>query len=194
MSSLSIRETPAQRDHYPCMTCFRSALGASADLLAKAKPTDDIRKSIKPTCFFKDAGKTQCTLCLAYEMNCTLAPAMLEGDWVCLTEILEWVDHALTAHLSAATRHALVLAVHRLCVAFDAVITAHCKEFGLSLSPYGKLDRKIFMTYESAVTARRGVKAQLFPAHNRGSPVQNWSRWNRAQLLYLTSGDAGWMA
>lgn len=72
MSSISIRETPAQRDSYPCMTCFRSALGASADMLAKAKPTDDIRKSIKPTCFFKDAGKTQCTLCLAYEMNCTL--------------------------------------------------------------------------------------------------------------------------
>jgi hypothetical protein len=66
---------------------------------------------------------------------------MLEGDWICLTEILEWVDHVLAAHLSAATRHALVLAVHRLCVAFDAVITAHCKEFGLSLSPYGKPDR-----------------------------------------------------
>jgi hypothetical protein len=72
MPSLSIRETPAQRDSYPCMTCFRSALGASADMLAKAKPTDVIRKSIKPTCFFKDAAKTQCTMCLAYEMNCTL--------------------------------------------------------------------------------------------------------------------------
>lgn len=72
MSNLSIRETPAQRHSYPCMTCFRSALGASADMLAKAKPTDEIQKSIKPTCFFKDAGKTRCTLCLAYEMNCTL--------------------------------------------------------------------------------------------------------------------------
>lgn len=29
--------------------------------------------------------------------------------------------------------------------------------------------QKAFIAYESAVTARRGVKAQLFPAHNRGS-------------------------
>lgn len=57
-----------------------------------------------------------------------------------MTEILEWVDHVLAAHLSAANRHALVLAVHRLCVTFDAVITAHCKEFGLPLSPYGRPD------------------------------------------------------
>jgi hypothetical protein len=65
---------------------------------------------------------------------------MLEGDWICLTEILEWAHHVLDIHLPAATRHALVLALHRLCVAFDAVVTAHCKEFGLSLSPYGNPD------------------------------------------------------
>lgn len=57
-----------------------------------------------------------------------------------MTEILEWVDHVLATHLPTATGHALVHALHRLCVAFDAVITAHCKEFGLSLSPYGKPD------------------------------------------------------
>ncbi|KAF4992547.1 hypothetical protein FGRMN_7109 [Fusarium graminum] len=194
MTGLNIRDTPAKCEGYSCMACFRSALGASAAILVKAKPTDENLQFIKPKCCFKDAGMTLCVLCAEYGMNCALAPTMLEGDWLCLIEILEWVYGVLGTNLSQATRHALVLAAHRLCVAFDAAVMAHCKEFGLPLAPFGNWNRKAFIEYESAVTARRGVKAQLFPVYSRDSPVQNWSRWSRAQLLYLTSGDAGWTA
>ncbi|KAF5659182.1 hypothetical protein FHETE_9531 [Fusarium heterosporum] len=145
MTGLNIRNIPVKREGYSCMACFRSALGASAYILAKAKPADENLKLVKPKCCFKDAGMTRCVLCAEYGMNCALAPTMLEGDWLLLTEILEWVYGVLETHLSPAIRHALVLAAHRLCVAFDAVVMAHCKEFDLPLDPFGNWNRLLLV-------------------------------------------------
>ncbi|KAM0293167.1 hypothetical protein ACHAPM_011666 [Fusarium culmorum] len=197
---VSLPAPPRQAvDAYSCTHCIRVWLNTLAELLSNSRKVENYSVP-SLACSFASSASSRCSACVSGKGYCGPVSPMLEGDWrvvfriiTDITKILEECRYDADGEeayvMNIESRTAVGVALYHLVNSFCSLEITHRSAFGLSGTKANTKDAR--GAYDQAVSQRRLVLSQRYPAPAFGTFNAAWDYWSTTQLLYAGPHDAG---